>query len=74
MDRQKDLLSRVLLPSKKKAFFMDSVFLGGFCHVIHRFTGKTRLNNENQRREINCFLSQEDQKHLMLNRIIKPER
>ena len=32
MDRQKDLLSRVLLPSKKKkrVFFMDSVFLEGF--------------------------------------------
>ena len=33
MDRQKDLLSCVLLPSKKKKkrlFFMDSVFLEGF--------------------------------------------
>lgn len=56
MDRQKDLLSRVLLQSKKKRlFFMDSVFLEGFCHVIHRFAGKTRLNNESQRWEIIVF-------------------
>lgn len=55
MDRQKDLLSRVLLPSKKKAFFYGLSIFGRFFHVIHRFAGKTRLNNENQRREIIVF-------------------
>lgn len=34
MDRQKDLLSRVLLPSKKKALFYGLSIFGRFLFIV----------------------------------------